>query len=501
MAKIMLIKPPMYADAVFDPIRTAQPLGLWYIGSYLKEKGHNVSIVDSVSQGINNRLLINSRKNYQQFLEDKVNDLNILTEEEFVSKYSPHNEGEEVSRTVVRIGLSNDDILKRIKNENPESIGISLFATCNHLSGIDLAKQIKKRFPRIKIIAGGAHATDMSKRVLNDSEGSIDYCVRGDGQFVMEELVNGKIPQTGVAFFDNGKFIDNGEYRRLCMNDFSLLDPKLLENIVMPTPASHTFDTKNRKYVDIMFSRGCSKKCEYCVAGSKNYQYNGMSLDKVEEQLKLLKNSGFEELIFQDDDLLRDQNHFIEVLELVKQYEFKWQDNGGIAIENLNQTVANAILENGNCNSLYVPVNPRNYKVHRAAGIATNRYHENIDQLKRLRNNGIYVYTSGIFGNDVQTKEDTDSEIEVYKTLIKEGYVDQALVFAVSHLPGTKNNLLFNKDIVNPDDWFGYSIFVPHARTKTMSIYDVEVAIVKANKEFNKLQRRTGSWGSAFPSI
>lgn len=497
--KIMLIKPPMHADAVFDPIRTTQPLGLWYIGSYLKEKGYDVTILDTVMEGIENKIMLNSTVKYEDFQRQKTKDLENLTAEDFVSIYSPHFANGTVNRQVVRVGLSDEEIIKRIRDEKPDYIGLSFFATCNHNPSIELAKLIKLYFPNIKIIAGGSHATDMSETVLRDSEGSIDFCVKGDGQYVLEDIVNGKIPQNGVAFLYNRELVDMGESRRMRMDEFSRLNPSLLEHIVLPMPATHTQNTQGRKYVDVMFSRGCKKRCEYCVAGSKKYGFDPLILNKVDNQLKILKEASYEELVLQDDDLLRDKQHFFRVLNLIKKHGFKWQDNGGVAIEDLDKEVVDKILENGMCHSLYVPFNPRSYKINQAASFATSHYQGNVEQLKKLRDSGIYVYTSGIFGTDVQTQKDVDSEISTYKDLIKNGYIDQALVFAVSHLPATRNGELFRQDIVNPNDYLGYSIFVPHAKTKTMGIRDVEVAVVKANKEYNSVQKQTGAWGKWIP--
>lgn len=497
--KIMLIKPPLHADAVFDPIRTTQPLGLWYIGSYLKEKGYDVSIFDTVMEGITERVMLTSKMSYIEFSTRKTQDLQSLSAEEFVEKYSPHDVKGNVSREIVRVGLSDEEILSRIREEKPGYVGLSIFATCNHWPSIELAKLIKSNFPNIKNVAGGAHATDMSEKLLRDSEGAIDFCVKGDGQYVLEEIIEGKIPEIGVAYLSNDRFIDKGEYRRVRMNEFSLLDPSLIEKILLPMPATHTQNTQGRKYVDIMFSRGCKKRCEYCVAGSKKYGFDKLSLETIDKQLEALSKAGYEELVLQDDDLLRDKDHFLEVIDLIKKYDFKWQDNGGMAIEDLDEKVVDAIIENGLCRSLYVPFNPRSFRVNQAAKSAIRIYSGNVGQLKRLRKTGIYVYTSGIYGTDIQTKADINSEIQTYKRLIQEGYVNQALVFAVSHLPATKNYELFREDIMNIDDWLGYSIFVPHAKTKTMDIRDVEVAVVKANQEYNSMQKQAGAWGSSFP--
>lgn len=283
------------------------------------------------------------------------------------------------------------------------------------------------------------------------------------------------------------------------MNELAILDPLLLENVKLPMPATHTYPTDGRKYVDILFSRGCMKRCEFCVAGSKNYLYDKLDLEIAERQLRVFKDAEYKELILQDNDLLRDKEHFFNVLKLIKKYSFKWQDNGGIAIEDLDEEVANAIIKYDNCTALYIPFNPRYYLVKQAAKRATEKYSGNVRQLKRLREAGIYVYTSGIYGTHFQTKSDIDQEIEIYKSLITEGYVDHALVFALSHLPATRSHELFSHDIINPHDWVGYSILTPHAKTKHMGIRDVEVAIIKAYHEFNSVQSSVSEWRSAFP--
>jgi hypothetical protein len=53
----------------------------------------------------------------------------------------------------VRVGLTEDEILARISKENPDYVGITCIATCNHSSTVDLARLIKTSFPKIKIIS------------------------------------------------------------------------------------------------------------------------------------------------------------------------------------------------------------------------------------------------------------------------------------------------------------------------------------------------------------
>ena len=496
---IMFIKPPIVADAVFDPIRASQPIGMWHVASYLANKGHNVSMLDAPLEGMDNKTIIGSSESYEDFSAQKMRDFNSMSPQEFLSEYSPHDLEGNVNRTVVRVGSSDEDIRERVRDANPDYVGIAAFSTSNHDGVIDLAKLVKEECPNATIVTGGAHSTSMSERLLRDSKGNIDYAVRGDGQYVLEEIINGGQPTRGVAFLEGDIIRDSGVSQRLMSPDFTILNPALLEHINLPMPATHTQDTKGKKYVDFMASRGCQLSCSFCVAADKSYIFDPSK--HVEEQLDLLREYGYQELVFQDDDLLRDPDHFKKTLEMVASKGFTWQDNGGVGIESLNEEIANEIMKYGNCTALYVPFNPRNYNLTHPVERFKEKFADNVAQLKRLRESGIYVYTSGIFGNFKQTEVDHVGEIKRFGDLISDGYVDQALTFAVSHLPGTRNMRDFGHSIQNPDDLLGYSIFVPHTNTGSMSVRDIEKVVIEANQTYNLLQKEAGSWGSAFPKI
>lgn len=494
--RILLVKPFIYTDAVFDPIRASQIIGLWFLGSFLKLLGHKVEILDCVLEGFDQRQLIGSPLNYQEFMARKLMDIRTLTAVVFSRKYNRYGYAR---RPMVRTGLTLEQIVDRVRAFAPDVVGISIFASCNHDSAIETARAIKNAFPHIKIVAGGAHATDMAETVLRGSDGSIDICVRGEGFVPFQQIIDGTTPEKGVAYLDSeGHLIEQKEADRIAFSDFPDLDPALYEHVDLPKVAPHTYHNIG-KWTDVMFSRGCDRHCEFCVAGSKCYGYQNLGLKKAEEQLRRLKAAGYQHLVLQDDDLLRNLDFFYGILKLISKYDFSWQDNGGISIEELSPAVGQKIIENGRCAALYVPFNPRAYTVDEAAGRTVRKYGVNVEGLKQLRAAGIYVYTSGILGLDIHSQENIKNEVAEYTSLIVNGYVDQALTFPVSHLPATRNHLLFAKDIENPGYWLGYSIFVPHAKTQTMSVREVELAVIWANMEYNLVQPQAGAWGSAFP--
>ncbi len=498
----MLLRPPMEVDAIYDPIRVSQPLGLMYIASHVRRQLLSVSLLDCFMEGEKNKTLRHSATSYDEFRQEVMKDFNNLTPKQFVEKHDTFDKNGINRRHIVRIGLEDEEIFDRISSESPTHIGISMISTSSHNTVVNLATKIRKRFADIKIMVGGAHATHAYEQILNDAQGSINHCILGDGQKTTVELLRRTTPKSGIAYIDHGTIINLKERSRMDFADFGLIENDFLHRNHLPIPATHTYDTQDRPYFDFMFSRGCEKSCEFCVAGTKNYGFIKSSMETIDTQLSNLVQHGYKEIVIQDDDLLRDKEHFKTILKLLKKHNLYWQDNGGVAIEDINEDIVQAILENNMCRALYIPINPRSRKVTRASKLLTITKNEGKPHLlKKLRKSGIYIYTSCIFGNGHQSSDDIDHEIESYKSLLNEGVVDQVLTFAVSHLPGTDNYRHFSNLIVDQNDWQGYSIFVPHANTYHMNVRQVQEAVVKANQEFNKLQNTAKPWGSAFPKF
>ncbi len=149
--------------------------------------------------------------------------------------------------------------------------------------------------------------------------------------------------------------------------------------------------------------------------------------------------------------------------------------------------------------SLYVPFNPRTWnKTESAAKSMSERYHHNLDNLKRLRQEaGIYVFTSAIIGTPEQTMQDFKEELATDRRLIEEGYIDAALCLSATMLPGTKWFDSNGHNIVNKNDYPGYSLFATHHKTDHLEARDIEECMVKWTKELNEVQK-TYDWGTAF---
>jgi len=510
--KIMLIKPVYETDAVWDTIRTSQPLGLWWIGSALKERGQSVRLLDETvrASGLEKRVMFTrvvdgSRTydspldiSYEDFQRKKMDDFNELSPDEFAQKYSAFK-GNQIVRNMVRTGNSIEETLAEVGKMNPDIVGIPIFASCNYPAAMALARAVKEYSPRVKVVMGGQHVTAQPESIL--ASGVVDYVVTGDAVKAMVNLVERK---SLANIMYGGNVILSGVSD---IGDFPLLDMDLMAENEYPLRTTHTYDTAGRKAVDFMFSKGCYRNCEFCVAGEKENKISTSTVEKIDEQLQRFFDAGIREIVVQDDAFLfKPQTNLKVYLELMKKHGLYWQDNGGIEFEGLTPEVIDMFTDyqekgQGRINALYIPLNPRT-GTHTESSLKDMRarFAHHFPHVKALREAGIYVCTSEIIGYPGQSLRSMEEDISLHQELVRSGYADKSMTFVTSTLPGTKLHREHHQDIVNPLDWAAYSNYVPQSIIDSVQdIRNIERITVQRNKEMNRVQA-SYSWGSTFPN-
>src|SRR5690606_19170744 len=75
-----------------------------------------------------------------------------------------------------------------------------------------MIREIKERYPEVKVIAGGPHVTPCAREVLEKTP--CDVCVIGEGEVTFLELINNidRIPHDlrhipGIAYLDRGEYV------------------------------------------------------------------------------------------------------------------------------------------------------------------------------------------------------------------------------------------------------------------------------------------------------
>ena len=503
--KVLLINPPLYRHPVWDPIRLSQPLGLWSIGTHLLKQGHEVKLLCAEILGADSIQLYDESgsqhsSSFPQFHTDKVADFKTLDAGQFQTKYA------EYSNIYTRIGLDFSAILDEVNVFGPDVIGISSCFTCNHQSVIDLAGFLKQHLPETWIVVGGQHATAWPEVVFSAAGDSIDFIVHGEGEKVFNDLVQcyGSKADArllaGVAWQEQGTIKINPRPSFYQLDDYYDLEPGLMAGQGY-SDAHHAYPTEGRKFTDMLFSVGCHRACSHCFSPVMRGKLRCLREENIRALLHKLRAGGYQELILQDDDLIFDPN-FELLLRLFKEYGFKWQNNGGVELESLNEKIVDIIIKSG-CRSIYVPFNPRSLEDR----IPSLPEQKKLNLIRKMRDAGIYVLTSGIYGvPDLSCPDhffdDMDRLSDTHVRLVREEYFDVSLVFPLSILPMTQwwNALEGDgqKDFVfDKQAWLEYSIFAPQIHPRSVSKAQMEERLIAIHQKIDAVQV-SKRWFSAF---
>jgi radical SAM superfamily enzyme YgiQ (UPF0313 family) len=217
-------------------------------------------------------------------------------------------------------GFTNEETEQLLKTIRPRIVGLT--ATSFTLEIVERWAKFCKTI-NAKVIVGGPHP---SLSPLNTFEKcpSIDYIVRGEGEVVINELIEQilddklNIQLAGVCSRNNNCFYIDDEI--LKVNDFSVLPfPDLSD---MPIHKYWCPDAVSHPMATMMTTRGCPYQCEFCsspaVMGKK---VRGWSVELVISQLKYLHfELGVKEISFVDDVFTINRKRTIELCnEIVKQ--------------------------------------------------------------------------------------------------------------------------------------------------------------------------------------
>jgi len=243
MNDVLLINPPMRSPkAQLDLNAVSPPLGLGYLAASLDKAGITVDIVD----------LNLDRDPVGRFRE-------------------------------VLAGVS------------PLVVGFTSL-TQNFPQASFLAGMVKARKKGTKVVMGGPHATYKWQEIL--SGGTVDAVVRYEGERTLVELVrqwSNSAPDLnavdGIAFLDGDTPV----------NTRDIPHEKNLDSF--PFPARHFLPMAHyARPGTILTSRGCPRKCIFCISSTYEGHYRTRSADNVVDELAVLRHVwGLKDIVFLDN--------------------------------------------------------------------------------------------------------------------------------------------------------------------------------------------------------
>jgi len=286
--RVLLVNLPFYR--LLGSHYNGVPLGLCYITAVLNDNGHACAIYNADYL---------DKKTYSSQIEM----LNATEHYRAIHEDPDHSIWKEAADTILEY--------------HPDFVGFSIY-TANLPGAEIIASHLKRRQPGIRIVVGGAHASLAGSRILAESP-SIDAVVRGEGEYAMLELANGKpvAEISGLDWRKDGVVISN-EKREMIQD---------LDTLSLPDRASLYPAGRNDEAYALITSRGCPHNCFFCASPmiwDRRVRFRGT--ESVIQELQNLKSKGHRLVQFQDDCLTFGRKRFTELLDrmISEKLDLEW---------------------------------------------------------------------------------------------------------------------------------------------------------------------------------
>lgn len=380
------------------------------------------------------------------------------------------------------LNISHKEVFEIIKKENPDFVGITVF-TSNLKSVLDMCKGIKELCPSTKIVLGGPHIhPEHSEIIKNDF---VDFCVRGEGEITMPELINavfngGDLREVkGITFKDGGKVVVNPD--RPFIQDLDTLPFPARD--LLPMHIYKAFVEGN--FTVMTASRGCPFGCHFCSVPQFWHIHRRRSVGNVLDELEHICEKykvGF--VRFTDEIFLLNKKWVIELCERIVERglneRMKWSCDGRVDI--VSEELLEA-MKKANCSSIAYGIEFGNQRILDLSGKKTKvtQIYNAIDMTNKA---GISAHGLFMIGYPTETKETIEDTINLAKSL----NLHSADFSVVAPFPGTqlyeyckKNNLL------RTENWEEFNYSHPEKGIiKLENVTDEELIELnhKAHREF-----------------
>lgn len=392
------------------------PLGLGYIASCLRNKGHSVKLLD---QNI-------ARMSLPEFAE------------------------------IIRVF-------------KPQIAGFTVY-TCTVNGSLVMAQCIKDIFPKTLTVFGGPHVSYLGKETITNS--CVDFIVKGEGEETMSELVSaiqisgGLENIKGIIFKRGNDAYDTGS-RPLIQN---------LDNL--PFPAydlmerdsyyqSITRQYSNKRFATIMTSRGCPYECTFCSHEMFGKKVRFRSPENVVDELEFLKKEfNIGEIMIVDDSFTTDKARAITICELMikRKLNIFWNCNARVDHASAELFVT---MNRAGCKGILVGVESGDQEMLDVMkkGITLEEIERGVGLAKKHIRQVICSFILGMPGDTLKKAQRT---IDFAKRLDP----DYALFSIACPIPGSQiyeeaiESGLIDKEKVN---WDNFSVFFPYLPTVGLS--------------------------------
>ncbi|MDP3791601.1 MAG: radical SAM protein [Candidatus Omnitrophota bacterium] len=207
----------------------------------------------------------------------------------------------------------------------PDTIlaGISVMTGAPIRSALEITRWIKRRYPRMKVVWGGPHATFNGREIMGEE--GVDFAINGYGSMPLA-LLAGSIAKNGSAAELSGikglVYRDNDAVVEVPPeNNFEAFSYKEIPYDLIRKDLDRYSQLDSKERIFSMYSvMGCPYKCAFCSSPAqyKNFKkkYVPIPLDEIVGHIEYVKNKyGATYIYFIDDDSFVDLDHVENIID------------------------------------------------------------------------------------------------------------------------------------------------------------------------------------------
>jgi len=192
--------------------------------------------------------------------------------------------------------------LKYIQANLPDILGVSLFSF-NRVDTLKLIKTVKKKYPGVRIVAGGPHATFLAEQILSRYP-EIDHIICGEGEQALDNLVRDISAGRKPPVIIQGDRITN----------IDEMPP------VSGFRGAMIGVNPNEQFKFIVTTRGCPNRCTFCSSPAfwkRRVSYRSAE-DIYSEIRDLNKKYGIIYFAFRDDNFTLKKDRVIKLSQMLQ---------------------------------------------------------------------------------------------------------------------------------------------------------------------------------------
>ena len=379
------------------------------------------------------------------------------------------------------LNLSIREVVETVRNGNPDFVGVTIFTT-QYSNALSMCREIKRGCPDTRLVVGGPHINPEHREVIKND--FIDFCVRGEGEVTMLELIKAVSSGSDLKEVSGITFKDGNN---IAVNPGR---PFIKDLDTLPFPArdllpNHLYKLEGNEAFTVMTAtRGCPFRCNFCSVPQFWPYQRRRSVENILDELEhVYKEYRVSIVRFTGEVFTLNKKWVIRLCKGMIDRgldKIKWSCDS--RVDTISEEMFKA-MKKGNCQAIFYGIEFGNQRILDFAGKGTTiaQIRKAVEMSKKV---GFFTHSNFMVGYPTETKETIEDTITLARTV----GVDAATFTVVTPFPGTKlYDYCKENNLLRTTNWDEYNYNQPEKGIiKLRNISDEELMkfYEKAHREF-----------------